>query len=165
MQADISAEFLDTKLSRQILLPRRHPCCAITLKLLRSLLIARLETASLNITKLLAEVTFALKTRQKLPATTVSALTSRSKVLNYLPLLRISDSFALLDVHYILHVGSHVLVDLLLPELSGSLRLERRQVGVVARLRSLHILSLSGLRSRIADVSKAAKSTYIKLSR
>ena len=58
----------------KVLLPSGHSRCAVTLKLLLSILVCRLHATRLDISKLLAEITLALHGSEKLAATPISAL-------------------------------------------------------------------------------------------
>ena len=156
LQAGGSAKLLNTQSRLQVSLLRRHLCRTVTLELALRTFKRRLQTTGFDITKLLAEVTFALKTCQKLAATTISTLTSRSKVLNYLPLPRISHGFALLCIKHVADVGRHVLFGLRLIEAVWCRHLEAFKVCLKLRLRSLHLVGFYAFRNCIADVSEVA---------
>jgi hypothetical protein len=165
LQASGSAKLLNTQSRLQVCLLRRHLCRTVTLELRLRTFKRRLQATGFDITKLLAEVTFALKTRQQLAATTIGALTSRAEVLNDLPLSRIPNGFALLCVEHIANVRRHVLFGLRLIEAVRCRHLEAFKVRLKLRLGSVHLVGLDALRSCIADVSEIAKSTYTKLPR
>ena len=165
LQAGGSAKLLNTQSRLQVSLLRRHLCRTVTLELRLRTFKRRLQTTSFDITKLLAEVTFALKTCQKLATTAISALTRRAEVLNNLPLPRISHGFALLCVEHIANVRRHVLFGLRLIEAVRCRHLEALKVCLKLRLGSVHLVGLDALRNCIADVSEVTKSAYAKLPR
>jgi len=93
----------------------------------------------LDIPKLRTKVTLALKASKKLAATAICALTCSAKVLNNLPLLRATDSFAHLRFQRLLDKRRHVLLRLRCAELLRAFHLEVVEVGVISSLCRTHL--------------------------